>query len=75
MGLVRIATGRDAADVPFAMMFGDVQGEPPIVRARAIEDPARRQVRPVHCNAALSTDLAPAPHTVLPLPARRAHIG
>ncbi|HET9205473.1 MAG TPA: transglutaminase family protein [Burkholderiaceae bacterium] len=74
MGLVRIATGRDAADVPFAMMFGDVQSQPPVVRATAIEDPARHQVRPVHIKLALSTDLAQTPHAVLPLRAVRADI-
>jgi hypothetical protein len=74
MGLVRIATGRDAADVPFAMMFGDVQSRSPIVRATAIEDPARHLVRPVHCRGALSTDLAQAPHAALPLRAVRADI-
>jgi len=74
MGLVRIATGRDAADVPFAMMFGDVQAQPPIVRATAIEDPARHLVRPVHHKGALSTDMAHAPHTTLPLRAVRADI-
>ncbi len=74
MGLVRIATGRDAADVPFAMMFGDVSAQPPIVRATAIEDPARRYLRPVHNHQALSTDLAQSVHTVLPLRPVRAEI-
>ena len=74
MGLVRIATGRDAADVPFAMMFGDVKAQPPVVRATAIEDPARHLVRPVHREDALSTDLAQAPPTTLPLRAVRADI-
>jgi transglutaminase-like putative cysteine protease len=37
-GLIRIGTGRDAADVAFATMFGRVQGAMPSVRFRAIED-------------------------------------
>jgi transglutaminase-like putative cysteine protease len=70
MGLVRLATGRDAADVAFAMMFGDVTPGSLSVRATAIEDPARHLVRPVHVDDAISTDLAQAPQAsrpVLPL--------
>jgi transglutaminase-like putative cysteine protease len=37
-GLIRIGTGRDAADVAFATMFGRVQGTMPKLRFRAIED-------------------------------------
>ena len=37
-GLVRIATGRDAADVSFATMFGPVRSTMPAVSFRAIED-------------------------------------
>jgi transglutaminase-like putative cysteine protease len=58
MGLVRLATGRDAADVAFAMMFGDVEPRPPRVCATALEDPARHFVRPVHVEGAVSTDPA-----------------
>ena len=37
-GLIRIATGRDAADVSFATMFGAVRGTMPAVSFRAVED-------------------------------------
>lgn len=56
MGLVRFGTGRDAADVAFASMFGNVRSEAPFIRAIAITDPARNCVLPYHCREALSTD-------------------
>lgn len=56
MGLVRFGTGRDAADVAFASMFGNVRSEAPFIRAVAINDPARNCVLPFHCREALSTD-------------------
>jgi len=56
MGLVRFGTGRDAADVAFATIFGGVRSQAPMIRATAVEDPARDIVRPYHCNDALSTD-------------------
>lgn len=56
MGLMRIGTGRDAADVAFATMFGGVQAQPPVISTRAIEDPVRGLVLPSHCAQALSTD-------------------
>jgi len=56
MGLVRFATGRDAADVPFAMIFGNVRSQPPFIRTLAIESVELGYVRPHHCHAALSTD-------------------
>jgi transglutaminase-like putative cysteine protease len=39
-GLLRIATGRDAADVSFATLFGPVRTGMPHVRHAAIEEPA-----------------------------------
>lgn len=36
-GLVRIGAGRDAADCAFATLFGQAQGEPPAVSARALD--------------------------------------
>jgi transglutaminase-like putative cysteine protease len=59
MGFVRFGTGRDAADVAFATMFGSVRSHPPIVRALAVEDAAQGLVRPHHCADALSTDSGP----------------
>lgn len=35
MGLVRLGTGRDAADVAFGSLFGRVKAEPPRITARA----------------------------------------
>jgi len=58
MGLVRMGTGRDAADVAFATIFGGVRSQPPRVMATAIEDAARGMVLPHHCDDALSTDSA-----------------
>jgi hypothetical protein len=37
-GLIRIATGTDAADVPFAMMFGDVRTTMPKISFAAAPD-------------------------------------
>jgi transglutaminase-like putative cysteine protease len=54
MGFVRIGTGRDAADVAFATIFGDVTPTSrPIVRASAVS--AARFTRPQHTDLALST--------------------
>jgi hypothetical protein len=58
MGFVRMGTGRDAADVAFATIFGGVRSQPPRVQATAIEDAARDLVLPQHCDDALSTDSA-----------------
>ena len=56
MGFVRFGTGRDAADVAFATIFGGVVSRPPVIRAWAVEDPSRGIVLPYHCREALSTD-------------------
>jgi len=56
MGLVRFGTGRDAADVAFATIFGNVQSQAPLIHAWAVEDAARGMVLPHHCHEALSTD-------------------
>jgi transglutaminase-like putative cysteine protease len=56
MGLVRFATGRDAADVAFATIFGNVLSRAPFIRAVAVEDAERGIKLPVHCRSALSTD-------------------
>lgn len=61
MGLVRFGTGRDAADVAFATIFGGVLGQAPIIHTTALEDSTRGIVLPHHCAEALSTDLAVAP--------------
>lgn len=56
MGLVRLGTGRDAADVAFATIFGGVLSQAPFIRATAIDDPSRNMMLPQHCHEALSTD-------------------
>ena len=56
MGLLRFGTGRDAADVAFATIFGSVKAQPPIIRTRAVEDAERGFVLPQHGTDALSTD-------------------
>jgi len=56
MGLVRFGTGRDAADVAFATIFGGVRSQAPVIRTWAVEDPSRGMVLPHHCTDALSTD-------------------
>ncbi len=56
MGFVRFGTGRDAADVAFATIFGAVRSQPPLIHARAVEDAARGFVLPRRGAQALSTD-------------------
>jgi transglutaminase-like putative cysteine protease len=61
MGFVCFGTGRDAADVAFATMFGSVLSHRPTVRALAVEDDAQGLVRPHQGADALSADSGPAP--------------
>ncbi|MEQ8860942.1 MAG: transglutaminase family protein [Pseudomonadales bacterium] len=58
MGFVRIGTGRDAADVAFATLFGGFTARPPTIRAVAVNDPANGFELPIHTSDALSTDVA-----------------
>ena len=56
MGFVRIGTGRDAADVAFATIFGSVTPTAaPVVRTTAVDDPARGFLSPHQTELALST--------------------
>jgi transglutaminase-like putative cysteine protease len=56
MGFVRIGTGRDAADVAFATIFGDVTPiTGPVVRAVAVENRPLGLVLPHQTDLALST--------------------
>ena len=55
MGLVRIGTGRDAADVSFATMFGAVRSFPPVIAIEAVVDVAGGFVLPGHSVDAIST--------------------
>jgi len=54
-GLIRIGTGRDAADVAFATMFGRVSSGMPLVSFTADEDPAAGVTLPSHPTLAVST--------------------
>lgn len=56
MGLVRFGTGRDAADVAFATIFGGVTSAPPFIRATVITDGTSELVMPHFHQGALSTD-------------------
>ena len=56
MGLVRLGTGRDAADVAFATMFGAVQSNMPLISFKAIEDVGNGYYMPTHTSHALSSD-------------------
>jgi transglutaminase-like putative cysteine protease len=55
MGFVRLGTGRDAADVAIATIFGAVDSRPPVIHARAVVDAAQGLVEPQHVEQALST--------------------
>lgn len=55
MGLIRIGTGRDAADAAFATVFGAVFSAPPVIDIEAIVDEANRIFLPRHRNEILST--------------------
>lgn len=55
MGLVRIGTGRDAADVSFATMFGAVISSAPLIHIEALSDPANGIMPPRYSADALSS--------------------
>ena len=55
MGLIRIGTGRDAADVSFATIFGTVIFSSPVIHIEAVNDLAGGFVAPRHCDEALSS--------------------
>ena len=57
-GLIRIGTGRDAADVAFATMFGRCSSGMPLVSFEAEEDPAAGVTLPSHPTLAVSTAAA-----------------
>lgn len=54
MGFVRFGTGRDAADVAYATIFGTVTSPPPLITIEALVAP--HAVMPYRCSEALSTD-------------------
>jgi transglutaminase-like putative cysteine protease len=55
MGLVRIGTGRDAADISFATMFGAVRSSSPVIHIEAVDDAANGFILPYHSTEALSS--------------------
>lgn len=55
MGMLRIATGRDAADVAFATIFGAVRSAQPVISTLALEDEGHDWRLPQHSAMALST--------------------
>ncbi|MFV5213601.1 transglutaminase-like domain-containing protein [Azonexus caeni] len=56
MGFVRIGTGRDAADVSYATIFGSVNSPPPLISISALTEPGQAWQLPQRCPQALSTD-------------------
>ncbi len=58
MGLVRIGTGRDAADVSFSTIFGAVSSSAPIISITAVDDPANGYCLPLHSREGLSSMVA-----------------
>lgn len=56
MGFVRFGTGRDAADVAFATIFGSVQSAAPIIHIEAVPGGDGKLRVPYHCVEAISTD-------------------
>ena len=56
MGFVRFATGRDAADIAFATIFGSVCAAQPIISIQAVANSQGQLVVPEHVGYALSTD-------------------
>lgn len=59
MGFVRIGTGRDAADVSFATIFGSVSSPPPVISIKALTAADRSWQEPRHREEALSSDALP----------------
>lgn len=56
MAFIRFGTGRDAADVAFATIFGNVTSMAPIINAFAVQDDAAGFELPYRCADGLSTD-------------------
>ena len=56
MGFVRFCTGRDAADIAFATIFGNVIPAQPVISIQAVPDTHGRLLIPAHVDYALSTD-------------------
>ncbi len=55
MGLVRIGTGRDAADVPFATIFGQVSSYAPVIHIEAVDDIPNGYFMPLYSAEGISS--------------------
>jgi hypothetical protein len=55
MALIRIGTGRDAADTAFATIFGGVRGASPVIHIEAVANAQGQLLQPEHLTQALST--------------------
>jgi hypothetical protein len=64
-GLIRIGTGRDAADVSFATIFGPVRTGMPRLEFSADEDLRNGVVLPSHSDLAVSTAYGPLTFTAV----------
>ena len=56
MGFVRFCTGRDAADIAFATIFGRVSAMQPVISIRPVPNGQGELVTPQPVSHALSTD-------------------
>jgi transglutaminase-like putative cysteine protease len=56
MGFVRFCTGRDAADIAFATIFGRVNAMQPLISIRPVPNARGELVTPQHVSYALSSD-------------------
>lgn len=56
MGFVRFATGRDAADIAFATIYGNVMASQPVINIQAVPNSEGQLIVPQHVPYALSTD-------------------
>ena len=56
MAFVRFGTGRDAADIAFATLYGQVNAHQPVLSMQAVPDAEGVLVVPQHTALALSTD-------------------
>ena len=54
MGLVRLGTGRDASDVSFATVFGNVLSDAPVIQIAALVDLEKGLEQPIYQGLALS---------------------
>ena len=56
MGFVRFCTGRDAADIAIATIFGRINAMQPVISMRPVPNGRGELVTPQHVGYALSTD-------------------